>query len=828
MGEVYRAKDARLGREVAIKVLPEALARDPERLKRFEKEARSASALNHPNIVTVYDVGSESGTSYIAMELVSGETLRTLLAAGPLPIKKLLAIAIPVAEGLARAHESGIVHRDLKPENVMVTKDGLVKILDFGLAKLTSPMSGSDEGSNLPTMTGTTPGVVVGTVGYMSPEQASGEVVDFRSDQFSFGSILYEMATGKRAFQKRTAVDTLAAILNEEPEAIAALNPQIPAPLRWITERCLEKEPEGRYLATRDLARELGILQDHLSEASVTGAAAVVGSSRGVRIRAALLMGSLAAAVAIGILAGRPLWKARFETHPTLRQVTFRRAGIHHARFGPEGRTIIYTQQTPGQPFEIYSAQPGNPEAKSLGLPAASLLSVSPSGDLAILVGLKATDLGTLATVSLSGGAPRELMENVWFANWAPDGRTLAVLHEVEGQTRVEFPPGKVIYRPSGLVKQLQVSPSGNEILFEESGTLGLLDPSGKTSKIAGSFPWEAFWSPRGDEIWVNEIEGGTTSIYAMSLSGKRRLLASFPGDFALHDVSRDGRVLLERSTDEYQMIGRAAEQSAERNLSWLDGSVPADLSADGRLLLFTEVGMGGKPDGAVYKRGTDGSPAVRLGEGHALALSPDGKWALALQSPGPGSHLVFLPTGPGRPRDLALPGLRPLAAGPARFLPDGKHILIRAMDADQKIGLYVVDGESGKFQVVEAATVNPQFPTLVSPDGTSVLFLDQEGVQFSDIRGTPHKVSIPKWEGIPLQWSADGRSIFVLGTDSSSPWRVFRVDLASGRKELWREFSIPDVFGFNLVILPTPDGRSYVYGYDKYTADLFIAEGVK
>ncbi len=263
MGEVYRARDTRLAREVAIKVLPEALSSDPGRLKRFEKEAKSASALNHPNIVTIHDIGTESGVSYIAMELVDGTTLRELLASGPLPIKKLLQIAPQIAEGLARAHEAGIVHRDLKPENVMVKKDGLVKILDFGLAKLSSTGSGSDEGSQLPTMTGTQPGVVVGTVSYMSPEQASGQIVDFRSDQFSLGSMLYEMATGKRAFRKKTAIDTLAAILNEEPEPIASIAPQTPAPLRWIVERCLAKEPRQRYASTEDLARDLASVRDH-------------------------------------------------------------------------------------------------------------------------------------------------------------------------------------------------------------------------------------------------------------------------------------------------------------------------------------------------------------------------------------------------------------------------------------------------------------------------------------------------------------------------------------------------------------------------------------
>src|ERR1700687_3487325 len=268
MGEVYRARDTRLSRDVAIKVLPAVVASDSERLKRFEEEARSASALNHPSIVTIYDVGQTDGVSWIAMELVDGKTLRELLISGALAVKRLLQLATPVAEGLAKAHEAGIVHRDLKPENVMVTRDGLVKILDFGLAKLTSTGSGSGEGSNLTTMTGTSPGIVLGTVGYMSPEQASGEAIDFRSDQFSFGSILYEMATGKRAFQKKTPVDTLGAILNEEPQAIALISSQAPAPLRWIVERCMAKEPGGRFASTEDLARDLAGVRDHISEVS--------------------------------------------------------------------------------------------------------------------------------------------------------------------------------------------------------------------------------------------------------------------------------------------------------------------------------------------------------------------------------------------------------------------------------------------------------------------------------------------------------------------------------------------------------------------------------
>src|SRR5262249_5344140 len=228
MGEVYQARDTRLGREVAIKVLPAALSSDPERLKRFEREARSASSLNHPNVVTIYDMGSENGVSYIAMELVKGEPLRMELARGALPVKKLLQVGTQIAEGLTKAHAAGIVHRDLKPENVMLTEDGHVKILDFGLAKLTHAEDSGTQATlqSAPTVSvgATQEGVVLGTVGYMSPEQAAGRPLDFRSDQFSLGSILYEMATGRRAFQRASSPETLAAIIREEPEPIASAN----------------------------------------------------------------------------------------------------------------------------------------------------------------------------------------------------------------------------------------------------------------------------------------------------------------------------------------------------------------------------------------------------------------------------------------------------------------------------------------------------------------------------------------------------------------------------------------------------------------------------
>ena len=368
MGEVYRARDTRLQREVAVKVLPAELASDTLRLKRFETEARLASALNHPNIVTIHEVGQSDSTSFIVMELVAGKTLRELLYVGPLPLRKLLSIAAQVADGLAKAHASGIVHRDLKPENVMVTGDGLVKILDFGLAKLTHPDSDGGQAEKARTIPGgTEPGVVMGTVGYMSPEQAAGQRVDFRSDQFSFGSILYEMATGKRAFERTTRPEILAAIIRDEPEPISALNSQAPSQLRWIVERCLAKEPRDRYAATEDLARDLATLREHVSELS--GEARVPLEARRRRAR----WGGIGmAAVLLVALAGTYLLGRRVErsqtSSPRFRQLTFRGAGISTARFAPDGQTVVYAAQSEGKPPELFTERLDSPETRPLGL----------------------------------------------------------------------------------------------------------------------------------------------------------------------------------------------------------------------------------------------------------------------------------------------------------------------------------------------------------------------------------------------------------------------------------------------------------------------------
>jgi serine/threonine protein kinase len=308
MGEVYLAHDTKLDRDVALKLLVAELATDSDRLRRFELEARSASALNHPAIIAIYDLGQVESQPYISMELVEGQTLRQILHAGSMPLRRTLQVAASIADGLAKAHEAGIVHRDLKPENLMVSHDGFAKILDFGLAKLADD---ADARAALQTMTGkgTRPGSVLGTVGYMSPEQASGGTADNHSDQFSFGLVLYEMLTGQSAFNRPTAVETLSAIIREEPPPIAQLKPSVPVPVRWIVDRCLAKSPADRYGSTRDLARDLASVRDHFSELTSSGGTTVSAVPPALRVkRRAIVAWFLVAALvfaAVGLMVSR-------------------------------------------------------------------------------------------------------------------------------------------------------------------------------------------------------------------------------------------------------------------------------------------------------------------------------------------------------------------------------------------------------------------------------------------------------------------------------------------------------------------------------------------
>jgi hypothetical protein len=819
MGEVYRARDRKLDRDVAIKVLPAARASDSERVRRFEKEAKSASALNHPNIVTIYEVGSEGEISYIVMEHVEGQTLSGLLLSGAMPLKKLLATAIQIAEGLAKAHEAGFAHRDLKPENVMVTKDGTVKILDFGLAKLTSTASGSDGDSALPTMTVTTPGVVVGTVGYMSPEQASGLPLDFRSDQFSFGSVLYEMATGKRAFAKKTGVDTLGAILNEEPQPIGELNPQVPAPLRWIVERCLAKQPEERYVSTKDLARELSTVRDHLSETSGVTEVALTGRPR----RRASVVPIAAATLALGLLAGRFLWNAPAQPLPTFRQLTFREETIQTGRFAPDGQTIVYGVVREGNPFELLSTRVGSLESRSLGLQA-NIGAVSSTGEMALILGGPLL-IGTLAQAPLAGGAPREILENAKVADWSPDGRSLAAVHVVGSKERLECPIGTVLFESTDWIGVPRFARGGDRILFENRGAFSIVEPKTKRVRTLRNHvdPFATYaWSPRGDEIWTATLTGVTTELRALVPDGPQRLLATLPGRFFLHDVEPGGRILVERVADRAEMWAQAPGEARERRLSWLDGSVPVDISWDGRIVLFNEEGPAG--GGHAYLRKTDGSDAVRLGEGQGLALSPDARWTVIRQD----ADTLLVPTGPGESRKIIAGNVE--FSGGATFFPDSQRVLLSGKAAGIE-RLYEWSIESGEARPVGPDGVSlPSGSHTITPDGKFVAARQpsREWAIYSLLPGTmtPDRPIVGLRPGRlgwkaeqPVRWTADGRRLYVPEAENGV---LSRLDPVSGRRETFKQLRPRSI------AYPTPDGSAYVYGFGQFTSNLWLIEGLR
>ncbi|HSE39719.1 MAG TPA: serine/threonine-protein kinase, partial [Acidobacteriota bacterium] len=301
MGEVYCASDPRIQRQVALKLLPAHFSQDRDRLRRFEQEAQTAGHLNHPNIITIYDIGFSNAGTYIAMELIDGKTLREILNSGSIPPKNAIHIAAQLADGLAKAHEAGIVHRDLKPENVMITKDGFAKILDFGLAKMS--LVKQEEASHLPTRLQTDTGIILGTAAYMSPEQANGQAVDFRSDQFSFGTIFYEMISGKNPFHRKTTVGTLSAIVNEEAKPISSLNPQVPVQVQWIIDRCMAKKFENRYGSTRDIAKDIQkIVGDRFAEmVTLTGEKLASSGRRRILRTISLLLGIAVLAFGLGV-----------------------------------------------------------------------------------------------------------------------------------------------------------------------------------------------------------------------------------------------------------------------------------------------------------------------------------------------------------------------------------------------------------------------------------------------------------------------------------------------------------------------------------------------
>ena len=835
MGEVYRARDTRLLRDVALKVLQESFTSDSDRLRRFEQEARAIAALNHPNIVSVYDVGVADNVHYIVTELIEGDTLRRRIAPQGIPARKAIELAIQLANGLAAAHDQGIAHRDLKPENILVTKDGRLKILDFGLAKLL-PSHAQTETLDGVTAAETNAGMVLGTAGYMSPEQVRGEPANHLSDIFSFGSILYEMLSGQRAFKKNTNAETMTAILHEEPQEIASRIGTIPPALERIVRHCMEKQPNQRFQSARDIAFDL----ESVSSTSSTSAIAAGGGKAGARwIKPAIAaVVVLAAGLALGMLV-RP---EAPELHPKLHRITFSRLTILGARFTPDGN-LIYGATVQGQPPELFFAQKGSVESRAMGMGATSVLSVAPSGELAVQINpilLEGFEYsGMLArSPAQGGGAPRAIAGNVEFADWAPDG-SLAAVRRVGGKVRLEYPLGKVIYETPGWISHPRVSPDGQQVAFidhpyarNDAGSVAIVDKAGQKktlTKLAYVSAQGLAWHPAVGEIWFTATTSGSSrELRAVTLEGRERLVYLGTGTLTLHDIAKDGRILFSRDDWRSGIVGLGPGTSKERDLSWHDWTIGRDISDDGKLIAFDETGEAGEDTGAFYVRGSDGSPAVRLGNGVAPTISRDGKKVLALVAAGSGRNsLVEIPIGAGETRTISTGNV--LVQG-AHFFDDDRRVLILGHTPDGRgLRLWVQD-EGGQPRAISPEGVDSRLTGTISPDSKKVAAVNPEGrLTIYPVDGSsPQPVPNGQEGERPVRWSADGKTI--MAATIAAPNVLYWVDTTTGQHRPFRTMAIPDGLTQGDVGSPffAPDLKSYVYSYSRIASDLYVVEGLK
>ena len=864
MGVVYKAEDTLLGRFVALKFLPEDSSQDAQALERFRREARAASSLNHPNICTIHEIGQHDGQLFMVMECLSGKSLRHLIRGTPLDLDILLNLGIEVSDALDAAHSKGIIHRDIKPANIFVTDRGNAKVLDFGLAKI---WRGKAASGNSQTMAGdtsldlTSPGTAVGTVAYMSPEQLKGKELDGRTDLFSFGVVLYEMATGAIPFRGETTAVITEAILNRQPTAALRLNPELPPKLEEIINKALEKERDLRCQTAAELRADLKRLKRSIdsSRTSVVTQSAqpetsqVLPPSAATTVRRKKFPSALIAALGLliaataGLFAGKLLFAPAPAEPPLYRQLTFRRGSIRSARFAPDGQTILYSAAWQGNPTDVFTARPEAPESRSMGLSRTQLMSVSSSAEMAVLLNSKAigawVTLGTLARAPLAGGAPREVLENVQWADWSPNGSNFAVVRDAGGMNRLEYPIGKPLYQSGGWIGHPRISPKGDLIAFadhplqgDDSGGLSVVDLNGKKKVLSDQwFTIQGLaWSPDGAEIWFTASKSGTDrTLYATKLDGKMRTIARLPGALMLYDIARDGRVLLARASWRREVVGFGAD-GKQRELSWLDYSYPGELSADGQTLLFDEEGGGGslaysKSGGytyGVYIRKTDGSPAILLGEGSALALSPDGKWAITQTQVSP-AQLRLLPTGAGQAKDLTNDNIN---HNWAHWFSDGKRILFSGNEPDKGVRLYLYELESAKTRAVTPEGVNGN-SFAISPDSRLIAAIgpDHRGYLYPVEGGDPRLITGFNQGEQPINWSADGRSLYVY-QPGELPAHVYRVDIQSGQRTLWKDLMPTDPAGVENIgpILLTPEAKTCIFGYHRNLADLYLVEGLK
>ena len=786
MGEVWRARDTRLGRDVAIKVLHESVAADVERRARFEREARAVAAISHPHILAIFDIGEHEGQLFVVTELLEGQTLREKLADGPLPFRKVVEIGVQVARGLTAAHDRGIIHRDLKPENLFCTNDGLTKILDFGLARQLAAAAGSGATE---TVAATDPGTILGTVGYMAPEQVRGQAVDARTDLFALGAVLYEAASGARAFQRDTAADTITAILREDPPDISTSRIDFSPSFDRIVRHCLEKAPEDRFQTARDVAFALSSLSGSASSSSSAVGLAVPPEPRpgrfsGLRMAAGLAIITALAGLAIGRWTAPAPASWRFQPKTQVSQTIF------SSRFMPDGETIIISSALAGSTPSLFESRAGQSMPRPFGSAGIHLLSVSSTGELLVLTNARFQAQrrlqGTLARMAVDG-TPRALAEDVREADWLPDGSNFIVVRDLGATDVLEFPMGTAVHTVTGYISSPRVSPDGTRVAFMEHpvkydnrGWVKVVDRAGTVTTLAGEHSAQegVAWSPDGREVIYSGATGG--SEYQMmgvsARGGQPHAWITTAGTAYPQDTRPDGRVLFTREDAKFGVFVRSIAEGTERELTPSDSAWGPSFSTDGKWILMTDGGEVGN-DYAVVIRPVDGSPAIRLGAGNARNLSPDGRWAVAnLFSTG---QCVVYPTGAGAPIIL---DTRPLErCDAAAFLPDGRYLRVVGNEPGQPTRGYRMDfskGTPARFELPRGFA-----NILFTSKSGRALGLGQDGrMLLAATDGTVTEARGVLRSDRILRWSDDDRWLFVASPGPNPA--VFQVDLATGNRK--------------------------------------------
>jgi Tol biopolymer transport system component len=622
-------------------------------------------------------------------------------------------------------------------------------------------------------------------------------------------------------------------ILKEDPPEMIREGQDIPAAFEQVVRHCLEKEPENRFQSARDLAFALSTLADVTTSRQILPFRLETIRFRTwmLRIAAALLL--VVAAIYLGI-------RLRTAQNPDFRRVTFERGTVYSARFTPDGRTVVYGASWNGRPLQIYSTIPDSLLARPLELSSAYLLGISRSSELALTMrGRPGSRLdfegGMLADAPMLGGTPREILQDVAWADWSPDGQ-LAVVHHVNGRDHLEFPIGKVLYQTSGSISNIRFSPQGDKIAFldhpkrwDDGGSVCVTDLSGNKTTLSSDWGWEygLAWSPQRNEVWFSAVEKGSSnrSLWAVNLSGRQRKVLTVPGGLTMQDIAPDGRILATIDIERLAMEWTGKEKQV-RDLSWFDWSIAKDISSDGQSVLFEEGAQPAGLNNAVAIRKVDGSPPIRLGDGTADTLSPDGKWAISFLQSGP-ARLKLLSVGPGQSREIALPELERLQNG-SHFLPDGKRIVINGNEPGHPGRTYVVDVGGGKPVPVTPEGV---YATLPSPDGK---FLAGETadrkLELFPLDGGPVRY-IPDVEPgyVLAHWSADSKALYVYRT-GELPLKIQRLDIATGKTKPVRELVPPDLGGVVSIapVITNVDASEFAYTYYQTFSVLYVVSGLK